>query len=75
VYERCEDAGGAPGAPEGGDRIVVDEAAVIARGRAGEAEAYAELVRAHTNVALRAAVAFGAGADAEDVVQCAFLDA
>lgn len=60
---------------EGGGRIVVDEAAVIARVRAGEAEAYAELVRAHTNVALRAAVAFGAGADAEDVVQCAFLKA
>ncbi|SFT26368.1 RNA polymerase sigma-70 factor, ECF subfamily [Streptomyces sp. ok210] len=52
-----------------------DEAAVIARVRAGEAEAYAQLVRAHTGVALRAAVAFGAGADAEDVVQSAFLKA
>lgn len=51
------------------------EAAVIARARAGEAEAYAQLVRAHTGVALRAAVAFGAGADAEDVVQSAFLKA
>jgi RNA polymerase sigma-70 factor, ECF subfamily len=60
--------------PEGG-RIVEDEAAVIARVRAGEPEAYAELVRAHTQVALRAAVAFGAGADAEDVVQSAFLKA
>ncbi|MET7616425.1 sigma-70 family RNA polymerase sigma factor [Streptomyces sp. NPDC005408] len=60
--------------PEGG-RIVEDERAVIARVRAGEPEAYAELVRAHTNVALRAAVAFGAGADAEDVVQNAFLKA
>ncbi|MFI1398936.1 RNA polymerase sigma factor [Streptomyces sp. NPDC020681] len=60
--------------PEGG-RIVVDEAAVIARVRAGEPEAYAELVRAHTSVALKAAVAFGAGADAEDVVQSAFLKA
>ncbi|MGW0555117.1 RNA polymerase sigma factor [Streptomyces sp. NPDC002926] len=59
---------------EGGG-FVVDEAAVIARVRAGEPEAYAELVRAHTNVALRAAVAFGAGADAEDVVQSAFLKA
>lgn len=48
---------------------------MIARVRAGEPEAYAELVRAHTNVALRAAVAFGAGADAEDVVQSAFLKA
>ncbi|MFF3243430.1 RNA polymerase sigma factor [Streptomyces sp. NPDC002870] len=59
--------------PEGGR--IVDDAAVIARVRAGEPEAYAELVRAHTHVALRAAVAFGAGADAEDVVQSAFLKA
>ncbi|MFC8917454.1 RNA polymerase sigma factor [Streptomyces sp. NPDC047821] len=58
-----------------GGRIVVDEAAVIARVRAGEAEAYAELVRAFTPVALRAAVAFGAGAEAEDVVQQAFIKA
>ncbi|MFF3453068.1 RNA polymerase sigma factor [Streptomyces sp. NPDC002730] len=62
-------------AVEEGGGIVVDEAAVIARVRAGEPEAYAELVRAHTNVALRAAVVFGAGADAEDVVQSAFLKA
>ncbi|WP_327328459.1 sigma-70 family RNA polymerase sigma factor [Streptomyces sp. NBC_01210] len=62
-------------AVEEGGGIVVDEAAVISRVRAGEPEAYAELVRAHTNVALRAAVAFGAGADAEDVVQSAFLKA
>ncbi|MET8328747.1 sigma-70 family RNA polymerase sigma factor [Streptomyces sp. NPDC005181] len=47
----------------------------MARVRAGEAEAYAQLVRAHTGVALRAAVAFGAGADAEDVVQSAFFKA
>jgi RNA polymerase sigma factor (sigma-70 family) len=51
------------------------ETAVIARVRAGEAEAYAQLVRTHTGAALRAAVAFGAGADAEDVVQSAFLKA
>ncbi|GLF97683.1 RNA polymerase sigma factor [Streptomyces yaizuensis] len=56
-------------------RSVIDEGAVIARVRAGEPEAYAELVRAHTAVALRAAVAFGAGSDAEDVVQSAFLKA
>ncbi|MGP4044930.1 RNA polymerase sigma factor [Streptomyces sp. 2A115] len=54
---------------------IVDEAAVIARVRAGEPEAYAELVRAHTGLALRAAVALGAGADAEDVVQQAFFKA
>ena len=54
---------------------IVDEAAVIARVRAGEPEAYAELVRAHTGIALRAATALGAGADAEDVVQQAFVKA
>lgn len=53
----------------------VDEGAVIARVRAGEPEAYAELVRAFTGIALRAAVALGAGSDAEDVVQQAFLKA
>ncbi|WP_435864985.1 RNA polymerase sigma factor [Streptomyces spectabilis] len=53
----------------------VDEAAVIARVRAGEAEAYAELVRAFTGTALRAAAALGAGADAEDVVQQSFFKA
>jgi RNA polymerase sigma-70 factor (ECF subfamily) len=61
---------------EGGRALTVaDEAAVIARVRSGEPEAYAELVRAHTGVALRAAVACGAGADAEDVVQAAFFKA
>ncbi|QDQ13307.1 RNA polymerase sigma factor [Streptomyces spectabilis] len=58
-----------------GDGIGVDEAAVIARVRAGEAEAYAELVRAFTGMALRAAAALGAGADAEDVVQQSFFKA
>ncbi|MFF2845069.1 RNA polymerase sigma factor [Streptomyces sp. NPDC058001] len=63
-----------------GDRIAVDdsavdEGAVIARVRAGEPEAYALLVRAHTALALRAARALGAGADAEDVVQQSFLKA
>ncbi|MFI8302399.1 RNA polymerase sigma factor [Streptomyces sp. NPDC085927] len=48
---------------------------MIARVRAGEPEAYAELVRAHTGIALRAATALGAGADAEDVVQQAFVKA
>ncbi|MFE1951344.1 RNA polymerase sigma factor [Streptomyces sp. NPDC059524] len=54
---------------------VVDEGAVIARVRAGEPEAYAELVRAFTGIALRAAKALGAGADAEDVVQQSFFKA
>ncbi|MGK3941351.1 sigma-70 family RNA polymerase sigma factor [Streptomyces caeruleatus] len=54
---------------------IVDETAVIARVRAGDQEAYAELVRAHTGLAMRAAAALGAGADAEDVVQQAFVKA
>jgi RNA polymerase sigma-70 factor (ECF subfamily) len=54
---------------------IVDEAAVIARVRAGDPEAYAELVRAHSGLAMRAATALGAGADAEDVVQQAFVKA
>ncbi|MGP3999928.1 RNA polymerase sigma factor [Streptomyces sp. 8N706] len=58
-----------------GGRIVTDEGAVIARVRAGECEAYADLVRAHTRIAHRTAVLLGAGADAEDVVQTAFLKA
>lgn len=62
-------AGGQPGGRTDG------EAEVIARVRAGEPEAYAQLVHAHTGVALRVAVAFGAGADAEDVVQSAFFKA
>ncbi|WP_343246075.1 RNA polymerase sigma factor [Streptomyces sp. SID5785] len=48
---------------------------MIARVRAGEPEAYAELVRAFTGIALRAAHALGAGADAEDVVQQSFFKA
>ncbi|EFL25340.1 carboxysome peptide A [Streptomyces himastatinicus ATCC 53653] len=43
--------------------------------RAGETGAYAELVRAHTPIALRTAALMGAGADAEDVVQDAFVKA
>ncbi|MFJ8868142.1 RNA polymerase sigma factor [Streptomyces sp. NPDC102473] len=64
---------GRAGEPSGGGAD--GEARVIARVRAGDAEAYAQLVRAHTGVAMRAAVAFGAGADAEDVVQAAFFKA
>ena len=48
---------------------------MIARVRTGEPEAYAVLVRTHTGIALRAAAALGAGADAEDVVQQAFVKA
>ncbi|MFF3555596.1 RNA polymerase sigma factor [Streptomyces tsukubensis] len=68
-------SGGRGPVSAGGDEAALDATAVIARVRAGEPEAYAVLVRAHTQAALRAAVAFGAGADAEDVVQSAFLKA
>lgn len=71
---RCTKSVRAQGEVLEGGRVV-DEEAVIARVRAGEAEAYAELVRAFTGLALRAAVALGAGADAEDVVQQAFFKA
>jgi RNA polymerase sigma-70 factor (ECF subfamily) len=43
--------------------------------RAGDRDAYAELVRRHAPVALRTARLLGAGADAEDVVQEAFVKA
>ncbi|MHA4819947.1 RNA polymerase sigma factor [Streptomyces aculeolatus] len=48
---------------------------MIARVRAGETEAYAELVRAHAETAHRLALLLGAGAEAEDVVQNAFIKA
>ncbi|WSM88290.1 sigma-70 family RNA polymerase sigma factor [Actinacidiphila glaucinigra] len=59
----------------GGGSATEGEAAVIARVRAGEREAYAELVRLHADVAHRTAVLLGAGADAEDVVQVSFVKA
>jgi RNA polymerase sigma factor (sigma-70 family) len=43
--------------------------------RAGDRDAYATLVRRHAGAAHRAAVIFGAGDDAEDVVQMAFVKA
>jgi RNA polymerase sigma factor (sigma-70 family) len=51
------------------------DAAIVARVRAGDREAYAELVRRHAPTALRTASLLGAGADAEDVVQEAFVKA
>lgn len=47
----------------------------MARVRGGETDAYAELVRRHAPVARRTAVLLGAGADADDVVQEAFVKA
>lgn len=43
--------------------------------RGGDRDAYAELVRRHAPVALRTASLLGAGPDAEDVVQEAFVKA
>lgn len=43
--------------------------------RDGDTDAYAELVRRHAPIALRAAALLGAGPDAEDVVQEAFVKA
>lgn len=47
----------------------------MARVRAGETAAYAELVTRHAPVARRLAVLSGAGPDADDVVQEAFVKA
>ena len=43
--------------------------------RGGDRDAYAELVRRHAPVAIRTAALLGAGGDAEDVVQEAFVKA
>lgn len=43
--------------------------------RSGDLDAYAELVTRHAPVAVRTAALLGAGADAEDVVQEAFVKA
>ncbi len=43
--------------------------------RAGDPDAYAALVRRHAPVAIRTAALLGAGADAEDVAQEAFVKA
>lgn len=48
---------------------------MLARVRAGDTAAYAELVTRHAPIAKRLAVLSGAGADADDVVQEAFVKA
>ncbi|MBC9823146.1 RNA polymerase sigma factor [Terrabacter sp. MAHUQ-38] len=52
-----------------------EEAAALARVRAGEPAAYAELVMLHAPIAKRLAVLSGAGSEADDVVQEAFVKA
>lgn len=56
-------------------RQQASEDQVLARVRAGDREAYAELVHRHAPIAVRTAALLGAGADAEDVVQEAFVKA
>jgi RNA polymerase sigma factor (sigma-70 family) len=60
-----------------GDQISVagEDAETLARVRGGDPDAYAELVRRHAQVAVRTASLLGAGSDAEDVVQEAFVKA
>ena len=51
------------------------DADLVARALAGEPPAFAHLVRRHAPIAKRMAVLWGAGADADDVVQDAFIKA
>lgn len=65
---------------DGRDRPITDESAeadqaAIARVRAGDRDAYAVVVRRHAADARRLAVLAGAGPDADDVVQVAFVKA
>ncbi|MET8152793.1 RNA polymerase sigma factor [Actinoplanes sp. NPDC049668] len=53
----------------------LDDAAAVARARGGDLDAYDVLVARYTVPAHRAAVLLGAGADADDVVQEAFVKA
>ena len=52
-----------------------EDAEILARVRGGDRDAYAELVTRHAPVAMRTAALLGAGDDAEDVVQEAFVKA
>ncbi|MFF0373129.1 RNA polymerase sigma factor [Actinoplanes missouriensis] len=58
-----------------GAAIDIDEADAVARARGGDLDAYEILVARFTSPAHRAAVLLGAGADADDVVQEAFVKA
>lgn len=53
----------------------LSEADLLASVRAGERDAFADLVRRHAPIAHRTAVLLGAGSDADDVVQEAFVKA
>lgn len=52
-----------------------DDTELLARVRGGDRDAYSVLVRRHAPVAVRTAALLGAGGDAEDIVQEAFVKA
>jgi RNA polymerase sigma factor (sigma-70 family) len=56
-------------------RCQLDDAEIVARARRGDLDAYEVLVARHTALAYRTAALLGAGDDAEDVVQEAFVKA
>jgi RNA polymerase sigma factor (sigma-70 family) len=53
----------------------LDDADLVSRARRGERDAFADLVARHLDVAMRTARQMGAGDDADDVVQEAFVKA
>ncbi|MFR9775431.1 RNA polymerase sigma factor [Micromonospora sp. MS34] len=53
--------------------VPLDDEELVTRARAGDLEAYDLLVARHTASAYRTAVLLGAGSDAEDVIQEAFV--
>jgi len=63
------------GDPAGSRDGEPDEAQLVLRARAGDLDAYGALVGRHTPFAHRTAVLLGAGDDADDVVQEAFVKA
>jgi RNA polymerase sigma-70 factor (ECF subfamily) len=70
---RCRQDDGRKGPPTLDTHPEDDE--IVARVRGGDRDAYAELVTRHASVAIRTAALLGAGDDAEDVVQEAFVKA
>jgi hypothetical protein len=88
VGAHAENLGGASGVglmqgrSEPGGRLVRKEAIsetpdadLVAEAQAGDAPAFGHLVRRHAPIAKRMAVLWGAGSDADDVVQEAFVKA
>ncbi|HEY8454704.1 MAG TPA: sigma-70 family RNA polymerase sigma factor [Actinopolymorphaceae bacterium] len=79
--DAAQPAEGSPGTVEDGDaaeladRPNADEVALVHRVRSGDKDAYADLVRLHAAAAYRVAELLGAGHEAEDVVQVAFVKA